>query len=355
MINLIVEILTIMITFYISVIYGNTAIAFIGFAEVLFCISEYIWLIISSWKKQYVIKIPIAAADQGEDIGVMVEEQTYRKRGYTGKSRYKIKVKNSLEGKWQAKWLDVSGSYLYQAQLPGTYEFCLEKVKIYDCSGLFYIVKKVNKSKSVEVIPQIYSMPVVITGTVRNFFGDADVYDDIRPGHDSSEIFDVRSFRKGDKIQSIHWKLSAKADELIVKENSLPKACAVTVIANPAGHMNIRQKEKFIQLVAGLSFSIMDQKCSHYVAWYSTQKQDIVRARVDDEESFYIFLSYFLKDKLAEKTDAGSLYIEKYRMEHIVHLVVVNSNLTIKRGQDVIGKPKEQNFKKEMENLEIIL
>ena len=69
MINLIVEILTIMITFYISVIYGNTAIAFIGFAEVLFCISEYIWLIIYSWKKQYMIKIPIAAADQGEDIG----------------------------------------------------------------------------------------------------------------------------------------------------------------------------------------------------------------------------------------------------------------------------------------------
>ena len=106
MINLIVEILTIMITFYISVIYGNTAIAFIGFAEVLFCISEYIWLITSSWKKQYVIKIPIAAADQGEDIGVMVEEQTYRKRGYTGKCRYKIKVKNSLEGRWQP-WLPI--------------------------------------------------------------------------------------------------------------------------------------------------------------------------------------------------------------------------------------------------------
>ena len=46
----------------------------------------------------------------------------------------------------------------------------------------FLYCKKVNKSKSVEVIPEIYSMPVVITGTVRNFFGDADVYDDIRPG-----------------------------------------------------------------------------------------------------------------------------------------------------------------------------
>ena len=165
----------------------------------------------------------------------------------------------------------------------------------------------------------------------------------------------MRSFRKGDKIQSIHWKLSAKADELIVKENSFPKACAVTVIANPAGHMNIRQKEKFIQLVAGLSFSIMDQKCSHYVAWYSMQKQDIVRARVDDEESFFIFLSYFLKDKLAEKNRCRQFIYGKIQDGAYSTAGCCKFRSDNKRGQDVIGKPKEQNFKKEMENLEIIL
>ena len=53
-------------------------------------------------------------------------------------------------------------------------------------------------------------------------FGDADVYDDFRPGNDSSEIFDVREFRDGDKIQSIHWKLSAKMQELVVREDSQP-------------------------------------------------------------------------------------------------------------------------------------
>ena len=50
-----------------------------------------------------------------------------------------------------------------------------------------------------------------------------------------------------------------------------------------------------MKLLVSLSFSLMDQKCSHYVAWYDTAINDIVRARVDDEEGFYIFLNSFLK------------------------------------------------------------
>lgn len=44
-----------------------------------------------------------------------------------------------------------------------------------------------------------------------------------------------------------------------------------------------------MKLLVSLSFSLMDQKCSHYVAWYDISINDIVRARVDDEEGFYIF------------------------------------------------------------------
>lgn len=44
-------------------------------------------------------------------------------------------------------------------------------------------------------MPQIDEIPVRITDRVRNFFGDSDIYDDIRPGYDPSELFDVRSFK----------------------------------------------------------------------------------------------------------------------------------------------------------------
>ena len=83
----------------------------------------------------------------------------------------------------------------------------------------------------------------------------------------------------------------------MVKENSLPKACAVAIVADLRGIKKGRQADAFMKLLVSLSFSLMDQKCSHYVAWYDTAINDIVRARVDDEEGFYIFLNSFLKIK----------------------------------------------------------
>ena len=98
--------------------------------------------------------------------------------------------------------------------------------------GFFNVTKRVKKYANVEVMPQIDEIPVRITDRVRNFFGDSDIYDDLRPGYDPSELFDVREFQNGDRLQSVHWKLSARTDELMVKENSLPKACAVAIVAD---------------------------------------------------------------------------------------------------------------------------
>ena len=41
-----------------------------------------------------------------------------------------------------------------------------------------------------------------------------------RKGTDASEMFDIRSYAPGDDIRSIHWKLSGKTDELIVRQAS---------------------------------------------------------------------------------------------------------------------------------------
>ena len=41
-----------------------------------------------------------------------------------------------------------------------------------------------------------------------------------RKGTDASEMFDIRSYVPGDDIRSIHWKLSGKTDELIVRQAS---------------------------------------------------------------------------------------------------------------------------------------
>ena len=341
MISFLIGIITAAIVFYMSMIYGNAALALLGSFMCVFMVLTFIALLVKAHRAVAAISIPIAIATQGGSIRVCLSCRL-KETDFDG-VKYRVMVKNNLSGEKSTKWLSGGSDFLYSANLCGNYEFELVRIKLYDFSRLFYVTKRVKKYANVEVMPQIDEIPVRITDRVRNFFGDSDIYDDLRPGYDPSELFDVREFQNGDRLQSVHWKLSARTDELMVKENSLPKACAVAIVADLRGIKKGRQADAFMKLLVSLSFSLMDQKCSHYVAWYDTAINDIVRARVDDEEGFYIFLNSFLKIKPDTKNDALFLYEEKYRAERLVCLLSVDGRLQIKRGEEIVGRADEKN------------
>ena len=194
-----------------------------------------------------------------------------------------------------------------------------------------------------------------VTERTRNFFGDADVYDDFRPGNDSSEIFDVREFRDGDKIQSIHWKLSAKMQELVVREDSQPLACPVVLLLDSAKIRTGKQAQAFLSVAASLVFSMMDVHCPHYVSWYSGSQQDMVRVRVDDEEGYYTFLSSYLADMREAPQEIRQLYREKYRYDHELHTLLLTGELALSMDGKLLKKLSEVEWKERLSALELIL
>ena len=51
---------------------------------------------------------------------------------------------------------------------------------------------------------------------------DSERYSQTRPGSDPSETFAIREYVPGDPIRQIHWKLSQKADTLMLRQLGLP-------------------------------------------------------------------------------------------------------------------------------------
>lgn len=239
----------------------------------------------------------------------------------------------------------------------GSYHVQMKKVRVYDLTGLFYFQKKVGCGVSVQVLPKMQEIGVHISEASRNFFGEADVYDDFRPGDDHSELFQIREFRPGDKIQRIHWKLSAKQEELLVKEDSMPKACPVALFLD---YKNVRRRRAenvnaYLVILAAISFSLMDAGCPHYAVWYSSRREDIVRVRVDDEESLFLFLSSYLEETFQKQTrDLVSAYQEKYKGEHYLFAFQLDECLRLRKNGEIIRSFHLENWKKELEALEII-
>lgn len=342
--------------FYMSMIYGSSAMALTGFALIFFLGFSYVEVLWFRKKCKVRLEVPFAVASQEESVPVSLPVEIKGKL-QPGKVRCLLEVRNTFSGKTKKKWMDGNAVYPYVPKKPGCYEFCLKKIRVYDLTGFFYVTRRIDQCVSVDVLPEICYVPVQLTDAVRNFFGDADRYDEFRPGYDPSELFDVREFQRGDRVQNIHWKLSAKADTWMVKEHSMPKACAVTILMDFGGTKAGTDRTDYLKLVAGLSFSLMDQKCAHYVAWYSREEAGILRSRVEDEESFYLFLYRFLKVdvQIQQRVDVLQAYKEKYRYERLVYLLVVTADLEIKCEGEIIGKADKEKLSQSMGQMELVL
>ena len=94
----------------------------------------------------------------------------------------------------------------------GSYSYKMTWLSVYDLFGLFHINTNLNKNNEIFVKP-VPAMPE----RMPNMYGfkAKNLRKSKQP---TSEIYDIREYQIGDSMRSIHWKMSAKKDETLVKE-----------------------------------------------------------------------------------------------------------------------------------------
>ena len=345
MLSFLLVIPLIVASIYLSLIYESTGFALWGITATLFAVVSFIYLMIIKKKVSVVIDVPLRVADRDQVFGLQTEVRN-NSRFPLGKLSIDLaygECQMETKEKMTISMMDVpNGKHQENQKMSigqsGYYEFIVDQIRIYGLLGLFFISKKVKSGARVLILPKLEVVPVRLGEGVTFFLGDALEYDEVVPGKDPSEIFGVREFYNGDKLQRIHWKLSARMDALMVKEDSRPKACAI-VLFMPDGS---RKDSKSLDYVASLSFTLMQEQCPHYVAWQSRSEGDVIRVCVEDEESFYYALTESMQDgALKESEDRVERYREKYKGEPYLHSVLADAdgNLVID-GQQIL-KPEE--------------
>lgn len=330
-----------------SIIYESTTLALLGFAAAVLLVCSFIYLTVFMKKISGDIRIPIGIAEQNRPFFVQVQVRGPH-RMFCSKIRASVCFGKSLDKKKKRMRITLERAKNGQLEKrcrvtisePGDYVFSLGKIRVYDITGLFYLTKKGMGEEHALVLPEPSAIPVVMGERVRNFFGDADTYDALRPGYDPSETFEVRPFRNGDRLQSVHWKLSAKSDELMVKESSLPKACPVVFFLTPCREKWNRQ----LGMITSVSYSLMDASCPHFVVWISASKKELIRTRVDDEESYYLFLTTFMQDAdFSGNRNPVEEYHRTYGGESCLYELTMDSSGALALNQTpVISNEKDQ-------------
>lgn len=271
-----------------------------------------------------------------------------------------LEVEDVGSGTVTKRWMQVSSAWKGTSNYvctvsfggAGTYLVRLKKLKVYDFTGLFSSKVSAKGEKKIQVMPRIYNIPLQLSPMVRNFFGESEVYDDYEPGYDNSELFDVREYQEGDGLRKIHWKLSAKKGELLVKEFALPKACPIVLFLDfhPTGKLKKQEQMiPYLESVASLVYSLFDVKCPHYVVWYDENRQDVVRHRVDEEESLFFFLGTLMEIAWGQPPESLLFsYLERYKREPYIWALSLDENLVLKKGDEVLAKFSEENLEQSL-------
>ncbi|MDO4309054.1 MAG: DUF58 domain-containing protein [Eubacteriales bacterium] len=194
----------------------------------------------------------------------------------------------------------------------------LEEVRIYDYLGVFSSKLKINgRKKLVSVLPQIHSLKLEEELLVGGSTGETGEEVAAKAGSDTQEIFDTRFYQRGDTLRSIHWKLSAKEDDLLVKEFSMPRDLSVLVTADASMNggkaadkeVTADLLDEFLELCVSVSACLLDHEIPHGFLWYPGGMGEPQLCRVDSEEALYAMMEELLGLQPYEENTALDDYL----------------------------------------------
>jgi Uncharacterized conserved protein (some members contain a von Willebrand factor type A (vWA) domain) len=195
----------------------------------------------------------------------------------------------------------------------------LEGIRIYDYFKLFSLKKKQQKELKVAILPNYYEL-AECTILKNAQFVESDSYHPTKKGDDPSEVFEIREYREGDRLQRIHWKLSKKVDQLMIKELSEPLNSSVLLFVNlciPDGEHKLYYMDAILECALSLSYSFLMQQQAHYICWSDENNGCCSRIRVTQEEDLYDAVDGLLHAMPYQNaSDMVAAYLSQYPHEH---------------------------------------
>lgn len=231
------------------------------------------------------IRAAVTLENRAKFLSLYYESRVSIKNRF-GKKKTRKKFRGVIPpGKKDVCWCE------FETEMCGNVEFELESVRIYDPLGFFYINIQCRMNSTIRVMPEFSLMPVEITRRTREFQAEAEEYSGERRGDDPNEAYQIREYRMQDSLRDIHWKLSAREEELMVRERGFPLGCVVLIrIDLCEGEQSVEGFSRLLSTAASLSVTLAEQKCIHMAAWYEEETERVVKMRIRDEESACEFI-----------------------------------------------------------------
>lgn len=286
----------------------------------LFCLAlgiSGILLVCMGRKVQIEIRLPKAAERGSRFTGEIRIKNLSKLPVFTGKGR--LCWENLLTG--EKGWLTVGFSlpclgrtsleFQGESKWCGSVSFTLKEWYCLDFFHIFSGKRRAGESSAVVVMPERQKKSFSFLAG-EGFDMESFRYSGMRPGEDPGETYDIRSYRPGDNIRQIHWKLTGKLDEVMIREKSYPVDDTVLLLAESFQKERDPQRaEAAAEIFAAIMEDFIERRISCQAAVYDQMSGKIhiqkIRTREDLEAVLYLFLQ---KEGVQDRPETVERYLE---------------------------------------------
>ena len=223
------------------------------------------------------------------------------------------------------------------SEYAGNMEVTLHAVRIYDYLKLFSLKRRRNTQLTVAVLPIYYELPQNLLSSLHSSIVESDYYSSVKSGDDPSEVFAIREYREGDRQQRIHWKLSRKQNQLMIKEFSEPLNCSILLFVDlcaPSDMNRMTFMDSILECALSLSFSFLLAGQMHYFTWFDVKQGVCRRIRVAQEKDLFEAVDGLLHVlPYTPNEDAITVYSSKYPKEQYSKLIFITGEQPRKRTE----------------------
>ena len=204
----------------------------------------------------------------------------------------------------------------------GMYRFSFDGVSIRDLIGVVSFGKKINSVTEVVVYPaEDQTVNADMSDMSR---GMTESEETMKKGHDFSDVSDVREYIPGDKLMSIHWKLSAKRDILMVKDRVSMSDQQMVILMELSGPDEI--VDRVLSLTYGICRAFIDEQIYIRLLWWSENRFEFDEHQIVSRESLKTAFSDLYYEKTYEDREKTRVLMRSIRPELKAYVHVSGRN-----------------------------
>ena len=216
---------------------------------------------------------------------------------------------------------------VFESDYCGIAKAQLRMLKVYDTFGITAVDITGGEQCEIAVLPAMFATHLTVSSHLAKDV-EADEYSPERAGADPSETFAIREYQPGDNLRRIHWKLSSKFDELLVKEPGLPVRHSFMLLLETSfkgakGPPAI-VCDALIEITLSLAQAMVNEEIVYDIGWQDYDSGNFFRATIKSAEELTGVVNRLLHIRYQEDDhDAFSYFADEYSEHHFEHLIYV--------------------------------